>query len=53
MNPYEESELECKDLYCDNCWCLISIREYYDNCGLCDDCAEEGVNNETYKDLGN
>ena len=48
MNPYEESELESKDLYCDNCWCLISVREYYDNCGLCDNCVEEGVNNETY-----
>jgi uncharacterized CHY-type Zn-finger protein len=45
MNPYEESELESKDLYCDNCWCLISVREYHDNCGLCDDCAE-GDNNE-------
>ena len=46
MNPYEESELENKDLYCDNCWYLISVREYYDNCGLCDNCAEEGVSNE-------
>ena len=45
MNPYEEFELENKDLYCDNCWCLISVREYYDNCGLCDNCAE-GDNNE-------
>ena len=42
MNPYEESELENRDLYCDICWCVISTREYFDNEGLCDACAEEG-----------
>ena len=42
MNPYEESLLESQDLYCDICWCMISTREYFDNEGLCDACAEEG-----------
>ena len=42
MNPYEESLLESQDLYCDICWRTISVREYFDNEGLCDGCAEEG-----------
>ena len=42
MNPYEESLLESQDLYCDICWRTISIREYFNNEGLCDGCAEEG-----------
>lgn len=40
MNPYEESELEARDLYCDHCWKLISSHEHYEYCGLCDQCYE-------------
>ena len=46
MNPYEESEFENRDLYCEICWRIISVREYFDNEGLCDQCVEEGENNE-------
>ena len=41
MNPYEEAELEQRDLVCENCWCVISVREYMDNQGICDKCIEE------------
>lgn len=41
MNPYEYSELEKQDLYCENCEKLISTREYIDNDGLCDSCYNE------------
>ena len=40
MNPYEEAELESRDLTCLACDCRISSREYYENDGLCDDCYE-------------
>ena len=41
MNCYEEAELEARDLTCDICWKPISVREYVDNCGLCDACEEQ------------
>lgn len=40
MNPYEESELEARDLYCDHCGKPISSHEHYEYCGLCDQCYE-------------
>lgn len=46
MNPYEESEFENRDLCCEICWKTISAREYFDNGGLCDQCAEGGESNE-------
>ena len=41
MNPYEEAELENKDLTCEICWKIISIKEFIENEGICDQCAEE------------
>ena len=41
MNPYEISELENKDLYCEQCECLISVKEYLDNQGICNKCLEK------------
>ena len=41
MNPYEEAELENRDLCCEICWRIISLREYIDNEGICDQCWEE------------
>ena len=41
MNPYEEAELENKDLICEICWKTISIKEFIENEGICDQCAEE------------
>lgn len=45
MNPYEEAELESRELTCLICDCKISIREWLENDQLCDDCWEkcEGV----------
>jgi uncharacterized CHY-type Zn-finger protein len=44
MNPYEECELENRDLYCDMCGQQISVREYMDNESFCDSCIEEEAN---------
>ena len=41
MNPYEEVELENRDLICEKCGRIISTREYLDNEGICDICVEE------------
>ena len=41
MNPYEISELENRDLYCEKCESLISTQEYLDNQGVCDKCLEK------------
>ena len=41
MNPYEEAELENRDLTCAICWQAISTREYIENDGICDQCVEE------------
>lgn len=38
MNPYEISELEGKDLYCENCGELISTSQYLEYEGLCEYC---------------
>ena len=38
MNPYEYSELEARNLYCEICERLIFTKEYVDNDGLCDKC---------------
>ena len=38
MNPYEFSEYEEKDLYCEECGRLMSTKEYLENEGICDDC---------------
>jgi uncharacterized CHY-type Zn-finger protein len=40
MNPYEEAELEQKDLICEICECLISTKEYVENDGICNKCVE-------------
>lgn len=39
MNPYEESELEGRDLYCEWCGRPISVTEYLDYDGFCEDCG--------------
>ena len=41
MNPYEISELEGKDLFCENCGKLISSKEYLEFNGLCAICFED------------
>ena len=41
MNPYEISELENQDLYCELCDYLISSQEYLDNQGICNKCLEK------------
>lgn len=38
MNPYEFSEYEEKDLYCEECGRLMSTEEYLENEGICDGC---------------
>ena len=43
MNPYEINELENKNLYCEECGCLISTKTYLNNEGFCDKCLEKGV----------
>ena len=45
MNIYEEVELEARDLTCDICWKLISIKEYVENDGVCGDCYFKGIFN--------
>ena len=45
MNIYEEVELEARDLACDICKKLISIEEYVENDGVCNDCYFEGIFN--------
>ena len=40
MNPYEISELESKELYCELCGELISTDTYIKNEGLCSSCVE-------------
>ena len=39
MNPYEESELGERDLYCKQCGCLISVDEYLEYDRFCEDCS--------------
>ena len=41
MNDYELSDLEGRDLYCEQCGKYISLNEYIDNEGLCNICARE------------
>ena len=41
MNPYEEAELGNRDLTCEICWKIISTKEFIENEGICDQCAEE------------
>ena len=38
--PYEEAELEARDLTCNICWKPISVREYIENDCFCDECFE-------------
>ena len=38
MNPYEISELEGKELYCENCGEIISTEQYLEFEGLCECC---------------
>lgn len=45
MNIYEEAEFEARDLACDICWKTISVKEYVENDGICDDCYFEGIFN--------
>lgn len=40
MNPYEISELESKELYCEICGELISTDIYIENEGLCSSCMK-------------
>lgn len=42
MNPYEESELEAEDWFCQRCGKLISYQEYAET-GLCSKCCEEDL----------
>lgn len=41
MNPYEISELEGKDLYCENCGKPISTEDYLEFNGLCCFCFKD------------
>lgn len=43
MNPYEEAELEARDLTCEWCGDPISSAQYHDNEGLCDRCVAEAT----------
>ena len=43
MNPYEISELENKDLFCENCGKTISSEEYLEFNGLCAVCFDVPV----------
>ena len=45
MKIYEEVELEARDLTCDICKKLISIEEYVENDGVCNDCYFKGIFN--------
>lgn len=39
MNPYEISELEGKELYCEICGEVISTEQYIEFEGLCECCC--------------
>ena len=43
MNLYEINEYEGRDLYCEGCGKLMSTKEYLENEGICDDCAEPRI----------
>lgn len=40
MNIYEEAELEARDSTCELCLKIISVKEYTENGGFCDECFE-------------
>lgn len=42
MNPYEISELEAKELYCELCNNIMSTSQYLNNEGVCDICLLKG-----------
>ena len=48
MNPYEISELEGKELYCELCNDIISTAQYLNNEGICDICLLKGDKNDEY-----
>jgi len=45
MNPYEWSEYEAEDHFCEVCGCLISTNEYLET-GMCEDCFMEFADEE-------
>ncbi len=51
MNPYEISELENKDLYCEDCESVISTQTYLDNQGICNKCLEKEYKTMNYFEI--
>lgn len=43
MNLYEINEYKGKYLYCEGCGKLMGTKEYLENEGICDDCAEPRI----------
>lgn len=43
MNPYEESEMEGRDFYCERCGRPISTREAFFYDGMCEPCYETTI----------
>ena len=52
MNIYEEAELEARDLTCELCLKTISVKEYTENSGFCDECFESLTEQARFMERG-